>query len=329
MIASMFLWILTTAAVLGAERILHAGPLVMEIEVSRTANLFHVVDQLSSWSEFTHAQYRRYIPHDARADARALARHARLRAARGWGGGFEQTFYTSADLDRAIEDGVGEGHITRREARIERRVLLRFGARVDALLSQEEETLLAFRIQVESRLDELDGLATRLSHYCGVPQVRVPVFLLANPAEFYTGGGYNGGRLTLEVPAKGDAWGSFTHEILHAFLEGARPRLRAAAASVPGLDEQTLEEGIAYALSPGILNGGGDPLADDVARLRAQGRTLRDPYLRFSALGLALRPHLAAGLADEESTIEDLFPLVSQAWLDLSSSGAQDEVEAG
>ena len=39
----------------GSE-VLEAGPLKLQIYISRTAHLFHVVDQISEWSEFCHQQ---------------------------------------------------------------------------------------------------------------------------------------------------------------------------------------------------------------------------------------------------------------------------------
>ena len=40
---------------------LDAGPLKLEICVSETAHLFHVVDQIAEWSEFCHRQYVSYF----------------------------------------------------------------------------------------------------------------------------------------------------------------------------------------------------------------------------------------------------------------------------
>jgi hypothetical protein len=61
-----------------------AGPLVLRVHVSRTAQVFHVVDQLAAWSEFCHAQYARAVA--LSDDERALlAEHARVRAKLGWG----------------------------------------------------------------------------------------------------------------------------------------------------------------------------------------------------------------------------------------------------
>ena len=45
------------AAVAPVDSRIHAGPLVMTVHLSRTAQVFHVVDQLSAWSEFCHSQY--------------------------------------------------------------------------------------------------------------------------------------------------------------------------------------------------------------------------------------------------------------------------------
>jgi len=38
-----------------------AGPLTLEVHVSRTANLFEIVDNLSNWDRYAHAQYRRHF----------------------------------------------------------------------------------------------------------------------------------------------------------------------------------------------------------------------------------------------------------------------------
>jgi len=80
---------------------LEAGPLTLEIHVSKTAHLFHVVDQISQWSEFCHRQYSRcFEALDGglnAADRERLAQHlACARCA-----GREQTFYTAVDLESA------------------------------------------------------------------------------------------------------------------------------------------------------------------------------------------------------------------------------------
>ena len=41
----------------GQGQRVEAGPLILDVHVSRTANLFHAVDQISGWSPFCHDQY--------------------------------------------------------------------------------------------------------------------------------------------------------------------------------------------------------------------------------------------------------------------------------
>ena len=98
--------------------------------MSKTAHLFHVVDQISQWSEFCHRQYARYFEAlDGglnAADRERLAQHATLRKAHGWGGGLEQTLYTAVDLETALAQGVQAGWLTESEAQTERGVLKHF-----------------------------------------------------------------------------------------------------------------------------------------------------------------------------------------------------------
>jgi len=71
-----------------AERIA-CGPLTLEVYVSRTAHVFHVVDQLSRWDNSCHGQYREHMELSAEDEA-LLARYAEVRAKRRWGQGLEQ-----------------------------------------------------------------------------------------------------------------------------------------------------------------------------------------------------------------------------------------------
>ncbi len=92
---------------------LEAGPLKLDIYVSDTAQLFHVVDQISQWSEFSHKQYVRYFEKLdgglSETDREVLAEHAAIRKAYGWGRGPEQVFYTQLDLEEALRLGVERG----------------------------------------------------------------------------------------------------------------------------------------------------------------------------------------------------------------------------
>ena len=57
-----------------------AGQLKLDVYISKTAQLFHVVDQISQWSEFSHQQYVRYFRSVdgglSEGDLKLLAEHA-------------------------------------------------------------------------------------------------------------------------------------------------------------------------------------------------------------------------------------------------------------
>jgi hypothetical protein len=295
-----------------------ASALVLDVHVSHTANLFHVVDQLSAWDPFTHAQYRESIALSD-DDRRELARYAEVRRRHGWGGGLEQTFYVDDDLDAAIARGVADVRLTKDDASVVRRAIDRFAARIDALLEAERPRLDAFRKRIDERSGDLAAFAEKVSRFCGGRRVTVPVFLIANPSDDSMGGGYNGERLVIEIAHRTDAWPTFLHELMHAFLNPDLPRLEAAARTAEGLDASTLSEGLAYALAPGLHHGEGHDLDAEVARDLAEGRGLDDAYARFHRYALALRPLLGEALDDPHATLESFLPRAVDAWKVLRS----------
>src|SRR5438477_9720497 len=93
--------------------------------------------------------------------------------------------------------------------------------------------------------------------------------MMANPDSTWSGGGFNGDVLTLEIRTRMDANPalSLAHELCHAFMAARRTTLKQAARATPRLDEETLGEGLAYALSPGIYHRGtSDELSNAAAR---------------------------------------------------------------
>jgi hypothetical protein len=212
---------------------------------------------------------------------------------------------------------VKAGWLTPAQTRTEREVLTHFALRVEGLLAKERATLERFRTRLADKASDLESFSEKLSRFCHGVRPTVPVYLLANPSDDSIGGGYNGGRLTLEVPRVRDAYPSFLHEVMHAFLDGEIPRIEGAAKKVNGLDAMTLNEGIAYALSPGLIHpdsDGPDPLARQVARDLASMKPLDDAYTRFNRFGLALRPLLKEALEQEEATLESFLPRAIDAW---------------
>ncbi len=320
------------SSVAGADegpRIVVAGPLTVEVHVSATANLFHVVDQLSGWSPYCHAQYRRAFEGPAmgglsEADRALLSRHAEVRAVRGWGGGLEQAFYTDLPLEQALERGVAAGHLTPEQVEVERAVFAGFRDRVERLVRDQSSTLGRFGERIEADREPLAAFAGRASRFFEGARPVVPVYLIANPSGTDIGGGFNGGRLALEVPTERDAYPSFLHELFHAFTATAGADLRGAAEGVADLDSETLNEGLAYALAPGLRHSGGksaDPLRARVADDFAAGKPLSDRYARYNRFGLALRPLLREALDDPAQTIKTFLPRAVDAWKSLKEVG--------
>lgn len=302
---------------------LSAGPLTLEIYSSKTADLFHVVDQVSQWSEFCHRQYLAYFENLdgglSPEDRGMLAEHAGIRKTHGWGGGLEQTFYTPLDLEAALAQAVKNRWLSEAEAQTERRVLAHFQARVERLTVEQALTLRKFERELSSRQTNLVAFANTLSRFAGKAALRVPVFLIPNPDANSFGGGYNGGRLTVELPAQRDVYTILLHELFHAFVSPKKDLIQRAAKAVPGLAEETLNEGLAYAYQPGLIHPqGSDPLLIAVHDFLSRGGTLQDAYTRFNLYGLALRPLLADALADPHQALETFLPRATDAWLALA-----------
>ena len=303
---------------------LEAGPLVLDFHISRTANLFHAVDQISGWSPFCHSQYLEAFGELDAEDLALLAAHADVRAERPWGQGLEQTFYVSMPLQQALERGVAEGHLSAEQAETEGRVLRHFAQRADALLERERERLEAFEQRIVEERETLSELADDLTRLVGQTPAPIPVFLLANPSENQVGGGFNGGKLTIEVPSGilEPALGTFQHEVTHAFLNLRGSYMARVTDGVDErLDAQTLNEGIAHALSPGIHHGFGenrDPLVERVRWFQEEGRDLADYDLRVHRYGLALRPLVREALEDESMRFEALAQRAVDVWLALA-----------
>lgn len=300
-----------------------AGPLKLEVYVSRTAHLFHVVDQVSQWSEFCHRQYASYFDrlNDGltKDDRDFLAQHVALRKTRGWGKGLEQTFYTPLELEPALAAGIKSGHLTAQEAEVERRVLNHFRARVEGLMSAEALALHRFKEDLPGGQANLVAFARTASRFVGGAEVAVPVYLIANPDDSVSGGGYNGGRLTLEVSKSARLVGLLYHELFHAFLKTKAGEIERAARIVPGLDSETLSEGLAYAYSPGLGQvGDSDSLTTTAADYLAKGSFLKESYARFNVYGLALRPLLKGALSDPRQTLAKFLPRATDAWLVLA-----------
>lgn len=197
--------------------ILELDNLTFNISISRTAHLFHIVDQLSEWSQFCHKQYKEdYINQNggfSAEDQNMLEKHTSIRSVLRWGQGLEQTFYTTVDLKAAVEEGIRNKFITPEQAKTEFEVFEHFAPYVDKLIESERPNLDRFIENFSNRKAQLEDISKKLSIFCDNVKLEVPFFIMANPSDSFIGGGYNGQRLTLEIPRKRDSF----HSLLQAF----------------------------------------------------------------------------------------------------------------
>ena len=312
----VFLLVVGVSAKAADERI-EVGPLHLDVYVSRTATLFHIVDQLSEWSYYCHRQYGRAFAPLSDADQAMLEMHKGVRKEHPWGKGLEQTFYSPLPLEEALKSGITQGWLSPTEGAVEHDVLLHFAPRIDALLTAQSGALSAFRERLRHELAGRSQVIKEFARFTGKAPDVVPAYLLPNPDPHNIGGGYNGGRLTIEIPTAGDAVPTALHELFHAFLGLRSSDIESAVAGVHGLDAETLNEGLAYAFSPGIVHrepADDDPLSRLVSEDFAAGKPMSDAFTRFHRYALALQPLLKDALADERQTLSTFLPRAVDVW---------------
>lgn len=292
------------------------GGLVVTISTSRTAQVFHIVDQLANWDPYAHRAYIRWA---AKSDAlddgdrKALARHAEMRKARGRGNGFEQAFLVDDSIADAAANAIRAQVLPAAEANEEAAILTRLSTKLAPLIDAHAADLDAFAATIERDRDRLSPLVAGIATFAEAKSpLAVPVFLVANNEAGSGGGEANANRLIVEVPAP-DSRGTLLHESLHAFLRPHAEKIAAAAATV-GLSYTELNEGIAYALSPGLTDEPGvDRIADQLKRFSEQQRPPTDPYVRFYTIATVIKPVLRDALAKGDM-LTAFLPRATAAW---------------
>lgn len=305
--------LVASAAVSASATSVTAGPLRAQVVVSETAQLFHVVDQLSLWSPYSHRQYRAHFGELTDADQKLLEAYAAMRK-KGGHGPLEEALYTEARVEVALAQAVKARRIGADDAALVAKTLEHFRARVRLVIEKRHEDVQSYAARVQALLSGAQEFLSAASTFFSVRGVEVPIYVVVSPAKGFGGGGFNGGRLVVEVGEGAAGSGPLLHELWHAFAEPKKQVLMDAAARTPGLDFETLSEGLAYAVSPGLwamAPGDGDALYARVrADLQQRKSFLNEPYVRFNRLALAVRPLLVDSLRAGTLTLEDALPLV-------------------
>lgn len=284
---------------------------------ARTAQVFHIVDQLSLWDVFTHKEYARWAEKTGlldQHDRELLQRHADMRKKRGWGKGFEPAFLVDDSIEQAAAKGIAAGLLTTAEANTERDILLHFAPKLEPLLEQRHAAIAAVEEQLVAQQAQLTPLVKQLAHFSEVTDPpTVQVFFVANAEDRDGGGGANGGRIVIEVPLI-DPIGVLMHESLHQLLRPKEGAMKVAA-DAAGLDFIVLKEAIAYAVYPGILGNTeqGDQLVEDLVQWQLRGVPASDRFLQFDQVAVVIRPLLKAALARNE-TISTFLPTAIAKW---------------
>ena len=317
--ASVILCFLAAVPGMGAPATdLTIGDMIFSVSESRTAQVFHVVDQLSQWDKYAHRQYSRWAAKNLKLDQedrQLLEKHAELRRARGWGNGFEQAFLVDDPIEVAAAKAIQTNLLSQNEGEAEKEILLHFAPKLFSMIEDGAVPIRSFRSRLLAQAHKIGPLLQKLHHFAEVRgPVKVLVFLVANPEEGSGGGEANAGRLVIEVQTNPDPLTFLFHEAMHVLLNRHLPEIRNAAERV-GLNWQVLNEGIAYALSPGLTDTSNesDLLSEELVRDLLQGKTASDSYTQFYIVGNVIRPVLRSSLKRGE-TITQFLPKAVSKW---------------
>jgi hypothetical protein len=301
------------------------GNLTYEVVIARTAQVFYFVDQISQWSQYSHPQYARWAEERHMLGARErelLATHKQLRAkTHGWGA-LDHAFASALDIGDATARATREHVLDAADAKQERAVLEAFAPLLTPMLDEGQSWLEAFRTEMKERGATFGRVLADVQAFAGTyTPMPHPLYLVVNPFPHAGGGGDSGGIAWVEIGEGSSSMQTLVHETIHAIFEHRwRDIAGAASACGSGLDGETLNEALDYAISPGMVHDENevDPLASGVRAARRAGKPASDPYVRFQRLGLALRPRMEEALSRKE-TLTAFLPRVCDAWTGVLS----------
>ena len=278
------------------------GPLDLEIAVESRASMFHAVDQMAGYPQ-THSAFDSiaFSPPLSGDEKEALAMHRAVRADHPAGSGLEEAYYLGHSS--SIDDG------TRAK---EDRVIARLSKRLKPFLGKGQPHVSSFAQTLREELPTYSPTFEAIGTLAGTPKRALPIALVARPGAGVGVATRDGGVLVVEVTEDEASLTPLVHEAVHALLDSRRDAIRAAASRChSGLDSQTLEEGVAMAVAPGMIHDGArgdDPLSHAVA---SDNGKFEGP-VRFRALGLAMRPAISHAL--DGGSFEGLLSDGCEAW---------------
>ncbi len=300
-------------------RTVDIGGITLSVSTSWSAQVFHIVDQLSLWSPYSHKQYARWAAKNIelnKADSSLLLQHAALRRAHQQNHDMDLAFLTSCSIEEAASRAVTDNRLSAGEAATEQAILLHFAERLSVLKQLSTRQATSFFTRLEARRAETAVFIAKLLRFSATSsKVTVPVYLVVNPDEKNGGGEANGGIVVIETQEeKPDMIPVLIHESLHFLLKPYKEKIRLASEAA-GVDPEVINEGLAYAM--GGLMEDPDLLPNMLVQNITRGQGASDRYTRFYMAGVVVRPMLREALAKGE-TISTLLPKIIKKWQTLN-----------
>ena len=297
--------------------------LTLNLQVSYSSNLFYVVDQLSRWDAHTRPYYREYWEKRfglAGEDLKVLDAYRRVRALYAWGV-LEPVFYGPGN-QRWVQEQLNQ--IAGRDAKVVWQALEHFRPKFDRIWGEAAYLSPMARELAANATDKDKLLLDEARNFFGAIPMSIDVLALWSPEPKAGGGGYNGGRIALEVPQGRPLermLAVLLHESFHAFQEAREQRMMSFA-DEQGIPYEILHEAVLYAIAPGLRahrHGLPDPLPGQIAEMEKAGVSPGDTLLRIRKLAVALEPVTDAYLRKGQN-LEEYLPLLAKTYKHLNET---------
>ncbi len=297
--------------------------LTLHFQVTYASNLFYVVDQLSRWDPHTRPYYREYWERRfglAGEDLKVLDGYQKVRNRYPWGV-LEPAFYGPAN-QRSVRQHLDR--IAGRDSKVIWEALDHFRSKFD-LIWAEAVYLLPMAKEVAANVTDKDKLLLEeVRNFFGATAMAIDVLALWSPEPKAGGGGYNGGRIALEMPQDRSLeriLAVLLHESLHAFQE-AREQRMTAFADEQGIPYEILHEAVLYAMAPGLRahrHGLPDPMPGQIKEMEKAGVSPENTLLRIRKLAVALESVTNQYLRQREK-VEEYLPILAKTWTRLNET---------